>query len=201
MCLWVCMFHEIKCDLCIADRSAACLCAEELATYLRYVRRLDFFETPDYDYLRKLFTDLMDKMNYQCDWSFDWVGRQMVSNIKLCTLCIFSVCLYNLILVTHIFCLYKLILSVCLYLPYSPPFFPLSGCVYLISYLKLICDSFHAHSKLQVQSRVYRQLVSVRGKREKVLCMIATFFIIDLNCSGNHDVLGEFCRNFTFTTY
>ena len=54
------------------------VCAEELATYLRYVRRLDFFETPDYDYLRKLFTDLMDKMNYECDWQFDWVGRQVV---------------------------------------------------------------------------------------------------------------------------
>lgn len=52
---------------------------EELATYLRYVRRLDFFETPDYDYLRKLFTDLMEKMNYECDWQFDWVGRQVVS--------------------------------------------------------------------------------------------------------------------------
>ncbi|XP_076465808.1 casein kinase I-like isoform X4 [Babylonia areolata] len=51
---------------------------EELATYLRYVRRLDFFETPDYDYLRKLFTDLMEKMNYECDWQFDWVGRQPV---------------------------------------------------------------------------------------------------------------------------
>ncbi|XP_059160012.1 casein kinase I-like isoform X2 [Physella acuta] len=50
---------------------------EELATYLRYVRKLDFFETPDYDYLRRLFTDLMDKMTYVCDWEFDWVGKQM----------------------------------------------------------------------------------------------------------------------------
>ncbi|CAL1540528.1 unnamed protein product [Lymnaea stagnalis] len=50
---------------------------EELATYLRYVRKLDFFETPDYDYLRRLFTDLMDKMTYECDWQFDWVGRQV----------------------------------------------------------------------------------------------------------------------------
>ncbi|KAK0054559.1 casein kinase I isoform gamma-3-like isoform X9, partial [Biomphalaria pfeifferi] len=50
---------------------------EELATYLRYVRKLDFFETPDYDYLRKLFIDLMDKMTYERDWQFDWVGRQV----------------------------------------------------------------------------------------------------------------------------
>uniref|UniRef100_A0A0B7BAW3 non-specific serine/threonine protein kinase n=1 Tax=Arion vulgaris TaxID=1028688 RepID=A0A0B7BAW3_9EUPU len=49
----------------------------ELATYLRYVRKLDFFETPDYDYLRRLFTDLMEKMTYECDWQFDWVGRQV----------------------------------------------------------------------------------------------------------------------------
>ncbi|KAJ8304794.1 hypothetical protein KUTeg_018377 [Tegillarca granosa] len=51
---------------------------DELATYLRYVRRLDFFETPDYDYLRKLFTDLMEKMSFECDWDFDWTGRQVV---------------------------------------------------------------------------------------------------------------------------
>ncbi|XP_076465806.1 casein kinase I-like isoform X2 [Babylonia areolata] len=56
---------------------------EELATYLRYVRRLDFFETPDYDYLRKLFTDLMEKMNYECDWQFDWVGRQPSTPISV----------------------------------------------------------------------------------------------------------------------
>ncbi|XP_052280677.1 casein kinase I-like isoform X2 [Dreissena polymorpha] len=49
---------------------------DELSKYLQYVRRLDFFETPDYDYLRKLFTDLMEKMNLECDWEFDWVGRQ-----------------------------------------------------------------------------------------------------------------------------
>jgi len=50
---------------------------DELATYLRYVRRLDFFETPDYDYLRKLFLDLMVKKGWECDWEFDWTGRQM----------------------------------------------------------------------------------------------------------------------------
>lgn len=56
---------------------------EEFAQYLRYVRRLDFFETPDYDYLRRLFTDLMYQKGYECDWDFDWVGRQ-VSKVNLC---------------------------------------------------------------------------------------------------------------------
>ena len=55
---------------------------DELATYLRYVRRLDFFETPDYDYLRKLFNDLIEKMNYDCDWEFDWTGRQPTPSDK-----------------------------------------------------------------------------------------------------------------------
>jgi len=49
----------------------------EFGTYLRYVRRLDFFETPDYDYLRKLFTDLMAKSGWEADWEFDWTGRQL----------------------------------------------------------------------------------------------------------------------------
>uniref|UniRef100_A0A671QVF2 non-specific serine/threonine protein kinase n=1 Tax=Sinocyclocheilus anshuiensis TaxID=1608454 RepID=A0A671QVF2_9TELE len=52
---------------------------EEMATYLRYVRRLDFFEKPDYDYLRKLFTDLFDRNGYIFDYEYDWVGKPLVS--------------------------------------------------------------------------------------------------------------------------
>uniref|UniRef100_A0A8C5HVW9 non-specific serine/threonine protein kinase n=1 Tax=Gouania willdenowi TaxID=441366 RepID=A0A8C5HVW9_GOUWI len=52
---------------------------EEMATYLRYVRRLDFFEKPDYDYLRKLFTDLFDRNGYIFDYEYDWVGKSLVS--------------------------------------------------------------------------------------------------------------------------
>ncbi|KAL5005111.1 hypothetical protein ScPMuIL_018567 [Solemya velum] len=58
---------------------------DELATYLRYVRRLDFFETPDYEYLRKLFQDLMDKMDLSCDWEFDWCGRQVPTPVSITT--------------------------------------------------------------------------------------------------------------------
>ena len=58
---------------------------EEMATYLRYVRHLDFFETPDYDYLRKLFTDLYERMGYGTvphtieSPEFDWSNKQLVS--------------------------------------------------------------------------------------------------------------------------
>jgi len=60
-----------------------------MATYLRYVRRLDFFEKPDYDYLRKLFTDLFDKNGYVFDYEYDWVGKPLVSVLK-CFPCAFS---------------------------------------------------------------------------------------------------------------
>jgi len=52
--------------------------AEEWATYLRYVRRLDFFETPDYSYLHKLFMDVMERNSWTCDWNFDWTEKQLV---------------------------------------------------------------------------------------------------------------------------
>ncbi|XP_048515851.1 casein kinase I isoform X3 [Athalia rosae] len=50
---------------------------EEMATYLRYVRRLDFFETPDYEHLRKLFLDLFDRRGFVNDGEFDWTGKTM----------------------------------------------------------------------------------------------------------------------------
>lgn len=54
-----------------------------MATYLRYVRRLDFFETPDYDYLRKMFHDLFERKGYVDDGEFDWTGKQMVRVLLL----------------------------------------------------------------------------------------------------------------------
>ena len=50
-----------------------------MATYLRYVRHLDFFEKPDYDYLRKLFSDLFERKGFIDDSNFDWTGKAMVS--------------------------------------------------------------------------------------------------------------------------
>lgn len=49
-----------------------------MATYLRYVRRLDFFETPDYEYLRRMFHDLFERKGYVDDGEFDWTGKTMV---------------------------------------------------------------------------------------------------------------------------
>ena len=56
-------------------------CSEEMAIYMRYVRKLDFFETPDYDYIRRLFYDLMAKNGWHCDWRFDWTERQPVLKV------------------------------------------------------------------------------------------------------------------------
>ena len=48
---------------------------------MTYARRLDFFETPDYDYMRSLFNGLMVTNGWQCDGQFDWIGRQSVRSI------------------------------------------------------------------------------------------------------------------------
>jgi hypothetical protein len=48
-----------------------------LNTYLRYVKNLDFFEKPDYDYLRKVRRDLFGWMSYIDDNEFYWTKKTM----------------------------------------------------------------------------------------------------------------------------
>lgn len=66
-------------NMCLYESCVSVFGTEEMATYLRYVRRLDFFEKPDYDYLRKLFTDLFDRNGYIFDYQYDWTGKPLVS--------------------------------------------------------------------------------------------------------------------------
>ncbi|KAI9205247.1 kinase-like domain-containing protein [Polychytrium aggregatum] len=46
---------------------------EEFATYLSYVRNLKFEETPDYDYLRGLFSKVLTRQGEVEDGIFDWM--------------------------------------------------------------------------------------------------------------------------------
>jgi len=52
------------------------LCAgfpEEFATYMRYVRNLEFEAEPDYDYLRSLFNKVLAKIGEIDDGVYDWM--------------------------------------------------------------------------------------------------------------------------------
>jgi len=44
----------------------------EIGTYLRYCRTLDFFQLPDYEYLRHLFWDIFEREGYKDDGVYDW---------------------------------------------------------------------------------------------------------------------------------
>ena len=47
--------------------------AEEFAIYLNYVRKLGFEETPDYDFLRELFSKVLKNMGETEDGVYDWM--------------------------------------------------------------------------------------------------------------------------------
>ncbi len=51
------------------------LFVDEFAQYLRYARRLDFFETPDYDYCYNLFKTILERLGYTYDYEFDWTSK------------------------------------------------------------------------------------------------------------------------------
>ncbi|KAL3320370.1 Casein kinase I isoform gamma-3 [Cichlidogyrus casuarinus] len=67
------MIGEKKCNVKI---DVLCQGYPEMATYLRYVRSLDFFEKPNYTYLRWLFTDLLQRRGWTTDWEFDWCNSK-----------------------------------------------------------------------------------------------------------------------------
>ncbi|KAJ6468393.1 kinase-like domain-containing protein [Mycena sanguinolenta] len=46
---------------------------EEFGIYMNYVRKLGFEETPDYDFLRELFTKVLKSSGEQEDLIFDWM--------------------------------------------------------------------------------------------------------------------------------
>ncbi|KAH7723894.1 gilgamesh E [Aphelenchoides avenae] len=48
---------------------------EEFAQYLRYARRLDFFETPDYEYCYNMFKQVLERMGHTYDYEFDWTHK------------------------------------------------------------------------------------------------------------------------------
>lgn len=47
--------------------------SEEFAIYMNYVRKLGFEETPDYDFLRELFTKVLKTLDEPDDGVYDWM--------------------------------------------------------------------------------------------------------------------------------
>ena len=46
---------------------------EEFSIYMHYVRKLGFEETPDYDFLRELFSKVMKTLGEPEDGVYDWM--------------------------------------------------------------------------------------------------------------------------------
>ena len=65
------------------------LCAgfpKQFCEYIRYTRNLAFEQEPDYDYLKKLIHNVMDRYEYHFDFLFDWdinKKKNKVEKIKL----------------------------------------------------------------------------------------------------------------------
>lgn len=54
---------------------------DEFAQYLDYVRRLDFYDEPNYDYLRGLFIGVYKRHKYDWDSHFEWANKESHTQI------------------------------------------------------------------------------------------------------------------------
>jgi casein kinase I family protein HRR25 len=55
---------------------------EEFNLFLQYCRNLKFEERPDYNYMRKIFKDLMYKRGHDYDFQYDWVLKKAGNKIN-----------------------------------------------------------------------------------------------------------------------
>ena len=65
------------------DTSAEELCNDlpkEFEEYVKYTRNLDFESKPDYNYLRGLLRNILEKNNYEFDYFFDWFSEKPLIN-------------------------------------------------------------------------------------------------------------------------
>lgn len=58
---------------------------EEFAIYMQYVRKLGFDETPDYDFLRDLFTKVLNNLGAIDDGVYDWMLLNDGKGWEVCT--------------------------------------------------------------------------------------------------------------------
>lgn len=45
---------------------------KEFVTFMYYVKKLEFDQQPDYGWMRELFINLFNRMEYVLDWKYDW---------------------------------------------------------------------------------------------------------------------------------
>jgi hypothetical protein len=54
-----------------------------MATYMNYCRNLKFEETPNYQFLRRLFKELYHKCCFEHDFIFDWTIQRFRVDLPL----------------------------------------------------------------------------------------------------------------------
>ena len=60
-------------------------CPEEIVTFCKYTKNLEFTENPDYDYMKNLFYSVLNKNGFQNDGHFSWIkeGSKINDNKNL----------------------------------------------------------------------------------------------------------------------
>ena len=60
-------------ELCSGNQGNDNLGKIDLIKFIEYARKLEFEEDPDYNYLRTLIQNIMQKNNYEFDHKYDWI--------------------------------------------------------------------------------------------------------------------------------